>query len=187
MTRLRRVAVLYLLLLGWFVACNIVAAACNASTGQTTPVNWLDHVPVPYLAAIIGANLIPYLSALATKKPGWWTGAVTVALSLLDAVVGAVAHGGNDDWRHVAAVTAGAWIVARLHLRTFLAGTKVEADLHAHGYTGHHRASDAGAAEPRPLFLVCAFGLVLLLIFTGHAWWALVAAVICAIAALVIK
>lgn len=83
-------------------------------------------IPVPFLAAMLAANLIPYISQLLTRFPGWWTGAATVGLSLLTACAAAVAHAGPDDWRKVAAVTAGTWIVARLHLRTFIAGTPVE-------------------------------------------------------------
>jgi hypothetical protein len=93
----------------------------------------LAHIPVPLIAAFIAANVIPYLSALATRKPNWWTGAVTVALALVDAVVTAVSSSDNVHWRVVAASTAVAWIVARLHLNTFLKGTEVEAWLHAHG------------------------------------------------------
>lgn len=140
---LRRALLVYLLALGFSILLGIIAAAADASTPTTTPVNFLDQVPVPFLAAIIAANVIPYLSALATAKPGWWTGAVTVGLSLIDAVVAAVAHAGADDWRHVAAVTAAAWIVARLHLKTFLKGTKVEGELHQLGYTGRHRTESS--------------------------------------------
>lgn len=90
-------------------------------------------LPVPVLAAAISANAIPYLSALATRKPGWWTGAVTVALSLLGAVLTAVAQSGDQSWRYVAGVTAIMWVVARLHLNTFVKGTQIEAALHSVG------------------------------------------------------
>lgn len=143
MTRfLRRLAFVYLLAAVFILVLAVIeTAVADAATGHATPVNFLDQVPVPYIAALIAANVVPYLSALATTKPGWWTGAITVALSLVDAVVAAVAHAGADDWRHVAAVTVGAWVVARLHLRTFLKGTKVETELHAHGYIGRHQAA----------------------------------------------
>lgn len=93
-------------------------------------------LPVPVIALAISANVIPYLSALATKKPGWWTGVVTVALSFLGAVLAAVAQGGDQSWRYVAAVTALTWLVARLHLSTFVKQTNVESWLHSNGNSG---------------------------------------------------
>lgn len=93
----------------------------------------LAAIPVPVLALAISANAIPYLSALVTRKPGWWTGAATFALSLLGAVCAAVAQPGGQDWRYVAAVTTITWVVARLHLNTFVKATAVESWLHTHG------------------------------------------------------
>lgn len=98
----------------------------------------LSAIPVPFIAAALAANLIPYLSQLATRAPSWATGAVTFALSLLAAVLAAVAHAGADNWRTVAAVTAVTWVVARLHLKTFIKGTTVESWLVSHGVTARN-------------------------------------------------
>lgn len=138
---LRRLALIWALGLLFFLALGALAAAANASTGHASVTNYLDAVPVPYLAAILAANAIPYLSQLLTRYPGWWTGAATVGLALLDAVLAAVAHAGADDWRHVAAVAVVAWVVARLHLRTFVKGTAVEAWLAMHGNQPHAHLS----------------------------------------------
>lgn len=99
-------------------------------------VQLLATVPVPVVAAALSANAIPYLSALATRKPGWWTGLITVALSFLGAVLTAVAQAGDQTWRYVAAVTAIMWVVARLHLNTFIKATDVETWLHSQPRTG---------------------------------------------------
>lgn len=96
-------------------------------------VQQLAAIPVPYIAAILAGNVVPYLSALATRKPGWWTGAATVALSLVSAVLAALAHAGSDDWRQVGAVAALTWVMARLHLNTLLKGTQIEVALHSVG------------------------------------------------------
>lgn len=148
MTRwLRRLAFVLLIGFLWSVALGVIAAAANAATPTTTPDNWLEHVPVPYLAGIlIGAGVIPILSALATSHPGALTGLLTVALSLLDAVLTAVAHAGNDSWTHVAGAAVSTWLLAAaVHSKILKKRDAndqpiaVEGLLHAHGYTGRHR------------------------------------------------
>lgn len=106
-------------------------------------VNFLTSVPTPFLIAFLAANAIPYVSQLLTKFPGWWTGAATVALSLVTACIAALANDGADDWRKVLGVTVGAWVIARLHVATLIKGTEVETWLIEHGNSG-----SGGTATP---------------------------------------
>jgi hypothetical protein len=144
---LRRVALLYVLLLAAAILQGVTAAAANAATATTTPVNWLDHVPVPYVAGIlIGAGLIPILSAIATSHPSPANGLWAAGLSLLDAVLTAVAHAGNDNWKHVAAAAVSTWLgAAAVHSKIVKKrdannnAIGFEGALHSIGYTGRHR------------------------------------------------
>jgi hypothetical protein len=144
---LRRLALLCACLLALAVFQSVAAALANAATATTTPVNWLDHVPVPYVAGIlIGAGVIPILSALATSHPSVLTGLFTAALSLLDAVLTAVAHAGNDDWRHVAGAAISTWFGAiAVHSKILKKRDQYnnaigfEGFLHATGQTGPRR------------------------------------------------
>lgn len=110
----RRIGIVYLAACALFFIMGAVAAAADAATTAGTNVtNYLDHVPAPYIAGIlIGAGIIPMLSAIATSHPGVLTGLWTAALSLLDAVLTAVAHAGDDNWRHVAAAAVSTWVGA---------------------------------------------------------------------------
>lgn len=97
------------------------------------------RVPWALVAAWLAANLIPYLSALATRRRGWWTGAVTMALSLLDGLLADVAQAGDHmQWKTVIGTAFGAWAVAALHHSKVLAGTPIETALHQVGYQPQH-------------------------------------------------
>jgi hypothetical protein len=89
------------------------------------------RLPWPLIAAFLAANLIPYLSALATTKRGWWTGAVTMGLSLVDGVLSVLAQSGVPvNWKTVIGTAFGAWAVAAVHHSKVLAGTPIETALH---------------------------------------------------------
>jgi hypothetical protein len=92
----------------------------------------LGHVPWVVVCGWLAANLIPYLSALATRAPSWSTGAVTVGLSLLDGIVVEVAQG-NLDWQAVLGTAFVSAAIAGWHHSKVLKGTPVEAALYAVG------------------------------------------------------
>lgn len=100
--------------------------------------NWdtlFAHLPV---AALIGWALsigIPYLSALATKKPNHLTGVITAALSLVDGLFVELARQGDGhyNWGVAFGQAFLAWLTATQWHSKVLAGTQPESDLHAVG------------------------------------------------------
>lgn len=89
---------------------------------------------VGYLAAVV----IPYLSALVTKRPGWWTGALTLLLSAVDGVLSQwAAHGDGFDWKAAFGAALVSWVIAVISHQKILAGTPVEERLHAVGNGSH--------------------------------------------------
>lgn len=92
----------------------------------------LAHVPWPLLAGLLAANVVPYVSALLTKAPGWWTGVCTAVLSFVDGVLSVLANSGTPvNWRAVLGTAFASWIVAAVHHSKILSGTSVETSLHS--------------------------------------------------------
>lgn len=92
------------------------------------------HMPLAVVAGILAANVIPYLSALATKAPTWATGALTLLLAGLDGFFAAwAAQGDQFDWRGAAGTALAAWVVAIMQHRAVLSGTATESRLHSVG------------------------------------------------------
>lgn len=92
----------------------------------------IHNLPVPVIVAFLTANVIPYLSALATRGPSWLTGMVTVTLSLASGFLSDWAAAGSGfDWRSALGASFGTWVVASLHHWKVLSGTEVETKLYA--------------------------------------------------------
>lgn len=128
---LARIGMVYLLLLvAMFVLALVFANGAEASPISASLVS--PGVPWALLGAVLSGNVIPYLSAIATKAPTWATGAITFGLSVVSAFAGeAVNETDGFNWQAAiltAALTVG---MAALHHSKILKGTQIEADLHA--------------------------------------------------------
>lgn len=109
---------------------------------MSTLLHLLNTVPTPLLIGFVVSNVIPYLSALATKAPSWATGAITLALSTLTGFLSEwAAQGSAFDWKAALGASLVSWAVAALHHSKILAGTQVEAQLYA---VGAPRPAQAG-------------------------------------------
>lgn len=109
--------------------------------------NLAAHLPWPLVAGFIAANVIPYLSALATKAPTWATGAVTALLSTANGFLSTwAAQGSHFDVRAALGAAAISFVVAFLHHKALLSGTNVQAHLHAIG----NAARGAGSTPAQP-------------------------------------
>lgn len=140
-----------LTLVGVFVVFASPAGAATPGTPTTNVANFLDHVPVPYVASVlIAGNVIPYLGHLLTRWPatrsGYLAGVINVGFALISAVLSAVAASDEDHWLHIAAVTVVTFLVARVHLRAFIKNTPVEAWLARSGVKGTSASAAPGAA-----------------------------------------
>jgi hypothetical protein len=92
------------------------------------------QAPTAAIVGYIAAVAIPYLSALLTKHPGWWTGALTLLLSAADGVLSQwAAHGDGFDWKAAVGAALVSWVIAVISHQKILAGTPVEARLHSIG------------------------------------------------------
>lgn len=83
----------------------------------------LETVPWDLLAAWLLANVIPYISALLTRRPSALTGYVTIALSFVVTLLTTVsATHGDFDWKKIIGGAFVTWAVARLHYNTAVKG-----------------------------------------------------------------
>lgn len=101
-----------------------------------------QQLPWAAIFGLIATWGIPYLSALATKKPGWWTGILTTVLAFADAVFVQLGQHGIDNvhWKAVVGLSFGYTASAWLHHVVAIKGTEdVQPWLHAHGnkYSGN--------------------------------------------------
>jgi hypothetical protein len=97
-------------------------------------VSLFAQLPAATVAGFIAATVIPYLSALVTRHPGWWTGAITLLLSALNGVFTQwAAHGDGFDWKAAVGAALISWVIAVVSHSKVLKGTAVEARLHAAG------------------------------------------------------
>lgn len=105
-------------------------------------------VPPAVWAGWICANLIPYLSSLATAAPSWATGAITLFLSTATGFFSDwAAQGSNFHWEAALGSALVAWVIAIIHHGKLLKGTNLEADLHAFP---RNRAPQTPAATTPP-------------------------------------
>lgn len=109
----RRVLALYILL----VVAVFVAAAVTARANAVTPSDPLaspTHWSIALVAGFLATQVIPVISALATKRPNHWTGIITLALSFVDMLCTSIAEAGNGiDWKQVLITTGLAFLAAR--------------------------------------------------------------------------
>lgn len=93
-----------------------------------------DALPTSAIILAVVANLFPYLSALVTRNPGWYTGACTLALSAVGGVLAQWAqHGDNFDWGKAVAEAGGAYLIALIHQVGLLRNTSTADKLHRKG------------------------------------------------------
>lgn len=74
-----------------------------------------NDIPLSVWVPIATGSVIPYLSALVTRRPNAWTGAATVALSIVSAVLGdLLAHGWDGfDLKLAVLAAIGTWATSR--------------------------------------------------------------------------
>lgn len=98
--------------------------------------NWnalFSQLPLAALLGWLASVAIPYLSALVTRKPSHLTGVITAVLALVDGFVVELVHQGNGHYNFALAGGQAflAWITATSWHSKVLAGTEIEAALHA--------------------------------------------------------
>lgn len=94
-----------------------------------------DHLPWVFVFGFLATQVIPYLSALATKAPSWATSAVTGVLSFVDALLSQLSQADfhHADWKTILLLSFGYTVTAFAHHRIFIHATDVQTWLHAHG------------------------------------------------------
>lgn len=97
-------------------------------------ISLFQHIPTPILIGFVLSTVIPLVSALLSKHPGFWTGTCTGLLSALTGFLTEwAAKGDGFDWRAGLAATLASYAIAtRVHSKV-LAGTDVEQKLHSAG------------------------------------------------------
>lgn len=97
--------------------------------------NWnalFSQLPIAALLGWLASVAIPYLSALATRKPGHLTGVITAVLALVDGFLVELSQQGNGHYNFALAGGQAflAWITATQWHTKVLAGTKTEGKLY---------------------------------------------------------
>lgn len=95
----------------------------------------VDALPTSAIVLAAVANLFPYLSALLTRNPGWYTGAITLLLSAAGGLLTQWAQHGAEhfDWKKAAGEAAGAYLIALVHQIGLLRNTATADNLHRKG------------------------------------------------------
>lgn len=93
----------------------------------------VNNLPTATLALFVVANVFPYIAAYVTRNPSWYTGAVTLLLSVVGGVVAEFSRADTWDWQKFLAEVAGAYVVALVHQIGLLRNTSTADRLHRTG------------------------------------------------------
>lgn len=93
-----------------------------------------DFHSIALILAALSGVLIPYLSALFTSAPSWFTGIWTLTLSAVAGFVAELAAASDGyDWRKALGAAVSAWLIAVVTHVSQLSGTPLQSQLHAVG------------------------------------------------------